>query len=133
VEYLINNEIYQSEMTLVHQKTTITEDIFQNNNKEVLVTFLLFITYPCRRDAFSIFEAADIVPDDFFIAKGRPAMALGFFQEFFHGATHGCREEMSTCHGIIKFNGFFFLGNALEKVGRLPISRKFGIVPSILL
>jgi hypothetical protein len=79
-------------------------------------------------NTFSIFQATNMVPDNFFVTKGWPSVALGFLQECLHGSTNWSRKQVQACHGIIKFNRLLFLFDTLQKVGRLPVSSSFGIV-----
>jgi hypothetical protein len=69
-----------------------------------------------------------MVPDDFFVTKGWPSVALGFLHECFHGSTNWSRKQVQTCHGIIKFNRLLFFLDTLQKICLFPVSTVFGIV-----
>ena len=78
-------------------------------------------------DAFTIFQASNVVPDAFFVAKGWPAVFLRFQQEGFHGPYHRCLKEQSSCNAIIKLDRivtfFPILLDPGQKIGCLPVTR----------
>jgi hypothetical protein len=80
------------------------------------------------RDALSIIQATNVVPNDFFIPKAGPSMANGFFYECVHGPTNGSRKQVCSSYRIVKLDGLFLLVNRFQKVGLFPVASMFGIV-----
>lgn len=80
-------------------------------------------------DALSIFQASDsTLPVDLLVTETRPSMRSGFLDEFFHGATDRCCEQVSTGDGVVEFDRTFLVLDGFQEGSGFPVSGVFGVV-----
>lgn len=79
-------------------------------------------------DAFSVFQATDVLPIDFVVTEWGPTVALALLKEFLHSSPNWGSEQQNPSDGVVELDWLFGILETLDKISSLPVSSILGVV-----